>query len=55
MDRDEFEEEVKIACIRASARPPLENLEVPSDIINLPLAFITEVVQITWLYLVDVR
>ena len=54
MDWGEFDEEMKIACIRASARPTLENLEV-SGIMNLPLAFITEAVQITWLYLVDAQ
>ena len=54
MDWDEFDEEMKIACIRASACPTLENLEV-SGIMNLPLAFITEAVQITWLYLVDAQ
>ena len=48
------EEEVKIACICASARPTLENLEV-SGIMNLPTAFIIEAVQITWLYLVDAQ
>ena len=54
MDWDEFEEEVKTACICASARPTLENLEV-SGIMNLPTAFIIEAVQITCLYLVDAQ
>ena len=54
MDWDDFDEEVKSACIRASARPTLEKLEV-SGIMNLPTAFIIEAVQITWLYLVDAQ
>lgn len=54
MDWDEFDEEMKMACIRASARPTLENLEV-AGIMNLPTAFITEAVQIAWLYLVDAQ
>lgn len=50
----QFNEEVKRACIRASVLPTLENLEL-SSIMNLPAAFITEAVQITRLYVIDVR
>ena len=54
LDWAQFDEEVKRACIPASALPTLKNLEL-SSIMNLPAAFITEAVQTTRLYLVDVH